>query len=142
MFITLSSFQKMFEEASEAFVKLWVAGVVLCAEGDRAEVGAVGGFWRKRLEDDLWLKSSLESVLLCFRMESETAVMVSDAFFLNKLFESRREVFSTEARVLQFGKAMRSAIGKDVEDVRIQMRRIFEERYTLKAYVTLCTVSE
>ena len=88
----------------------------------------------------MWLKSSLESVLLCFRIESEAAVMVSDAFFLNKLFESCREVFSTEARILQFGKAMRAAVGKDVEDVRIQMRRTFEECCTLKAYVTLCTV--
>ena len=60
----------------------------------------MGGFWRKKLVDDLWLKSSLESVLLCFRIESEAAVMVSDAFFLNKLFESRREVFSTEACIL------------------------------------------
>ena len=77
---------------------------------------------------------------MCFRIESEAPVMVSDAFFLNKLFESRREVFSTEARVLQFGKAMRAAVGKDVEDVRIQMRRTFEECCTLKAYVTLCTV--
>ena len=88
----------------------------------------------------MWLKSSLESVLLCFRIESEAAVMVSDAFFLNKLFESRRKVFSAEARILQFGKAMRAAVGKDVEDVRIQMRRTFEECCTLKAYVTLCTV--
>ena len=92
--------------------------------------------------DDLWLKSSLESVLLCFRIESEAAVMVSDAFFLNKLFESCREVFSAEARILQFGKAMRAAVGKDVEDVaHPDGAHLLGAPTRSKAYVTLVAQS-